>query len=361
MEPHVRKIIHVDMDAFYASVEQRDRPELRGRPLVVGGAPSARGVVAACSYEARRFGVRSAMSCAQAQRLCPEAIFVRPRMARYVEVSAQIREVFRSVTDEIEPLSLDEAYLDVSVNRRGEPSAGKLAREIKESIRERTGLVASAGVGPCKLVAKIASDLDKPDGLMVVAPDQVLAFLAPLPVTRLWGVGPATAARLHALGSRSIADVRRLSPELIAQLFGKHGVMLWRLAHGDDPRPVQPRLRPKRRGSETTFAEDLLDVGALSQVLRDQCDEVAADLSRGGLRARTVTLKLRYDDFITITRSRSVERAISEAEPLYQLAHSLLLTSTEAGRRPVRLIGVAAGTLRSASEPEQLCFDWPRM
>jgi DNA polymerase-4 len=364
-----RKIIHVDMDAFYASVEQRDRPELRGRPLVVGGAPSTRGVVAACSYEARRFGVRSAMSSAQAERLCPEAIFVRPRMARYVEVSAQIREVFRSFTDQVEPLSLDEAYLDVtefcsradpraSTNQRGEPSAGKLARQIKQAIWERTGLVASAGVGPCKLVAKIASDLDKPDGFLVVAPEQVLAFLAPLPVTRLWGVGPATAARLSALGTRSIADVRRLSPELLLQRFGKYGAMLWRLAHGDDPRPVQPRARPKRRGSETTFAEDLLDLSALSQVLRDQCDEVAADLSRGALRARTVTLKLRYDDFTTITRSRSVERAFDDVDALYRLAHTLLLTATEAGRRPVRLIGVAAGTLRSASEPEQLCFDW---
>jgi DNA polymerase-4 len=358
--PALRKIIHVDMDAFYASVEQRDRPELRGRPLVVGGEPNTRGVVAACSYEARRFGVHSAMSCAQAYRLCPDAIFVRPRMARYVEVSGQIREIFRSVTGQVEPLSLDEAYLDVTHNHLSEPMASKLARQIKRLIWERTALVASAGVGPSKLVAKIASDLDKPDGFRVVLPEQVLDFLAPLPVTRLWGVGPATAERLSALGVKTIADVRRLDPALLAQRFGKYGTQLLRLAMGDDPRPVEPRMRPKSRGSETTFADDLLDLAALSEVLRDQCADVAADLARGGLRARSVTLKLRYDDFATITRSRSVVQPMCEAEVLYQLALALLLGSTEAGSRPVRLIGVSAGTLLSASEPEQLCFAFSR-
>src|SRR5687768_1122565 len=201
------------MDAFYASVEQRDRPELRGRPVIVGGDPSSRGVVAACSYEARKFGVHSAMPAGQAKRLCPDAVFVRPRMARYVEVSGQVRDIFRSYTDQVEPLSLDEAYLDVTVNKHDEPLAGKLARQIKRDIKERTQLIASAGVGPCKLVAKIASDLDKPDGLLVIAPEQVLASLAPLPVTRLWGVGPATAERLAALNVKTVADVRRLRSE----------------------------------------------------------------------------------------------------------------------------------------------------
>lgn len=356
----LRKIIHVDMDAFYASVEQRDRPELRGRPLVVGGEPNSRGVVAACSYEARRFGVRSAMSCAQAYRLCPEAVFVRPRMSRYVEVSGQIREIFRQFTDQVEPLSLDEAYLDVTHNRLNEPLAGRLAKQIKRSIWERTALIASAGVGPSKLVAKIASDLDKPDGFRVVTPEQVLDFLAPLPVTRIWGVGPATAERLSALGVKTIADVRRLDPALLTQRFGKYGAQLIRLAHGEDTRAVAPRSRPKSRGSETTFAEDLLELSALCDVLREQCDDVAADLARGELLARTVTLKLRYHDFTTITRSRSLARAVSSREALYEVAELLLLGSTEAGQRPVRLIGVSAGTLLGASEPEQLWFEWSR-
>ena len=349
------------MDAFYASVEQRDHPELRGRPVIVGGQPGVRGVVAACSYEARRFGVRSAMPSTQAQRLCPEAVFVSPRMRRYSEVSAEIREVFHSVTERVEPLSLDEAYLDVTTNKRGEPLAGKLAKQIKREILERTGLVASAGVGPCKLVAKIASDLDKPDGLLIVAPEQVLDFLAPLPVTRIWGVGPATAERLSALGVKTIADVRRLDAKLLEQRFGKYGAQLSRLAHGDDTREVEARTRRKSSGSETTFVEDVINTSQLCQVLRGLCEEVGADLSQHQIRSRTVTLKVRYDDFTTITRSRSLVRAVSSAEGLYDVAELLLLSSTEAGTRPVRLIGVSAGSLLTAAEPEQLWFDWSRM
>jgi DNA polymerase-4 len=358
VEPPPRKIIHVDMDAFYASVEQRDRPELRGKPLIVGGDPSGRGVVAACSYEARKFGVRSAMPGSQAKRLCPDALFVRPRMARYVEVSAQIREVFRRFSERVEPLSLDEAYLDVTDNHLHEPSAGRLAKLIKQEIRQRTDLIASAGVGPCKLVAKIASDLGKPDGFLVVPPEQVLDFLAPLPITRLWGVGPATAERLLSLGVKTIADVRRLDAALLQQRFGKYGAVLSRLSLGDDPRPVAMRERPKRRGSETTFAQDVLSLSALRDVLQQQCAEVACDLERSGLRARTVTLKLRYHDFTTITRSRSVQRALASGEALFHVAEQLLRCATEAGARPVRLIGVAAGGLLGTSEPEQLWFEW---
>jgi DNA polymerase-4 len=361
VEKPLRKIIHVDMDAFYASVEQRDHPELRGRPVIVGGRPGVRGVVAACSYEARRFGVHSAMPATQAQRLCPEAVFVPPRMRHYSEISAQIRDVFRSFTDRIEPLSLDEAYLDVTDNKRSEPLASRLARQIKREVHERTGLIASAGVGPCKLVAKIASDLDKPDGLLVVAPDQVLDFLAPLPVTRIWGVGPATAERLLALGVKTIQDVRRLDAKLLEQLFGKYGAQLLRLAHGDDTREVEARSQRKSCGSETTFVEDVLSTSELCQVLRGQCEEVASYLEQHQTRSRTVTLKLRYDDFTTITRSRSLLRAVSSADGLYDVAQVLLLGSTEAGTRPVRLIGVSAGTLLAAAEPEQLWFDWSRM
>jgi DNA polymerase-4 len=361
MDRPLRKIIHVDMDAFYASVEQRDHPELRGRPVIVGGRPGVRGVVAACSYEARRFGVRSAMPATQAQRLCPEAVFVPPRMRHYGEISAQIREVFRSFTERIEPLSLDEAYLDVTENKRGEPLASRLAKQIKREVLERTGLVASAGVGPCKLVAKIASDLDKPDGLLVVAPDQVLDFLAPLPVTRIWGVGPATAERLLALGVKTIADVRRLDAKLLEQRFGRYGVQLLRLAHGEDTREVEARTERKSCGSETTFVEDVLSAAELCEVLKGLCEDVAVYLTEHQIRSRTVTLKLRYDDFTTITRSRSVTRAISSASELYDVAQLLLLGSTEAGSRPVRLIGVSAGTLLGAHEPEQLWFDWSRM
>ena len=361
VEPEPRKIIHVDMDAFYASVEQRDRPELRGRPVVVGGPAESRGVVAACSYEARRFGVHSAMPSAQARRLCPEAVFVRPRMAHYAAISAQIRAVFHRFTDRVEPLSLDEAYLDVTENHLDEPLAGKLARQIKREIWDSTQLVASAGVGPSKLVAKIASDVDKPNGFRIVTPEEVCDFLAPLPVTRLWGVGPKAAERLRTLGVKTVADLRRLSPALLQQCFGKYGLTLVRLAQGDDARPVEARSRPKSRGSETTFAHDLLSVAELSGVLSQLCEEVASDLSRGALKARTVVLKLRYHDFTTITRSRSVAQPVCAAEALYGIAQQLLISATEAGKRPVRLIGVAATTLSSAAEPEQLCIEWPRI
>jgi len=353
-----RKIIHVDMDAFYASVEQHDDPSLRNRPVVVGGSPDSRGVVAACSYEARAFGVRSAMPTSKAARLCPGAVFVRPRMARYAQVSQQIRTIFRSVTDLVEPLSLDEAYLDVTVNHRDEPRASRLARAIRAEIKAQTGLTASAGVGPNKLVAKIASDVNKPDGLCVVPPDEVLDFLAPLPVTRLWGVGPKTAERLRELNVKLVADLRRLDPTLLEQRLGRYGAFLYGLSFGDDPRPVEVSRAPKSRGSETTFAEDVLSLDTLLATLEELCGEVGAELQASELRARTVTLKLRYADFTTITRSRSVERAIRDAAGMLDTARDLLLTATQAGAVPVRLIGVSAATLLPPSAPEQLWFHW---
>lgn len=353
-----RKIIHVDMDAFYASVEQRDDPSLRGRPVIVGGRPDSRGVVAACSYEARAFGVHSAMPTSRAYRLCPQAAFVPPRMARYAEVSRQIRGIFEQVTDLVEPLSLDEAYLDVTVNKFNEPLAGKLARHLKDEIKRQTLLTASAGVGPSKLVAKIASDVRKPDGLMIVPPDAVHAFLAPLPVTRLWGVGPRTAERLHDLGIKTVEDVRRCDVTLLSSKLGSYGPFLARLAWGDDPRPVDTRREAKSRGSETTFQEDVLSIDRLSEVLIELTGDVAADLSRLSLRARTCTLKVRYDDFSTITRSRSVEPALRDREALFDVARELLLSSTEAGTRPIRLLGVSASNLESEDAPEQLWFDW---
>ncbi len=342
------------MDAFYASVEQRDRPELRGKPVIVGGRPDSRGVVAACSYEARVYGVRSAMPSSRAHRLCPHAVFVPPRMSHYVDISREIRAVFHEITDLVEPLSLDEAYLDVSANSLGEPLAGKLARHIKDEIKRRTGLTASAGVGPNKLVAKIASDVKKPDGLMIVPPEDVASFLAPLPASRLWGVGPKTAERLLSLGIKTVADVRRIEVSLLEQQLGKYGPFLWRLAWGDDPREVETHRERKSRGSETTFAEDVSSVSDLCGTLEELVSEVACDLESAQQRARTVTLKLRYADFTTITRSRSMPQALRDPGGLLGVARDLLLGSTEAAVRPVRLIGVSASNFVGDDEPEQL-------
>jgi DNA polymerase IV len=354
----VRKIIHVDMDAFYASVEQRDDPSLRGRPVIVGGRPDARGVVAACSYEARAFGIRSAMPSSHAKRLCPEAVFLRPRMQHYAAISRQIRGVFATVTDLVEPLSLDEAYLDVSQNKLDEPLAVKLARHLKSEIKRLTSLTASAGVGPCKLVAKIASDVRKPDGLCVVRPEEVADFLAPLPVTRLWGVGPKTGKRLAELGIHSVADVRSAPRELIERRLGRYGEQLVRLAWGDDPREVESRRERKSAGSETTFQEDVRDLTALCEALHAQCEEVSAELGSHELAARTVTLKLRYADFQTITRSRSFGEPLRDAETLYRSARELLFNATEAHARPVRLLGVSASSFVRPHDARQLSLDF---
>ena len=361
MDAPVRKIIHVDMDAFYASVEQRDHPELRGRPVIVGGRPEKRGVVAACSYEARAFGVRSAMPSTQAHRLCPHATFLPPRIAHYAHVSREIRAIFRTVTDLVEPLSLDEAYLDVTENKLGEPLAGKLARHLRSEIKRVTGLTASAGVGPSKLVAKIASDVHKPDGLCVVPPDEVVAFLGPLPVSRLWGVGPATTRRLAELGIKTVADVRARSVQQLQQKLGSYGEHLARLAWGDDRRAVVSHRAPKSRGSETTFAEDVSDLSVLCETLHGLATDVAADLSRLSVRARTATLKVRYADFKTITRSRTFDDPFEDAATLYRAVRELLFALADPVLPPVRLLGVSAHSLVGPGEPEQLSlrFDGP--
>jgi DNA polymerase IV len=350
----VRTILHVDMDAFYASVEQRDDPALRGRPVIVGGRPDSRGVVAACSYEARKFGVHSAMPSVTAGRLCPQAVFVRPRMSHYVAVSREIRGVFDEVSALVEPLSLDEAYLDVTENKLGMQGAAELAQWIRARIRERTGLTASAGAGPCKLVAKIASDVNKPDGLCVVPPDQVADFLAPLPVTRLWGVGPATARRLAEIGIKTVADVRTRSLPQLESRLGRYGELLLRLAWGDDRREVHSHRVRKSRGSETTFAHDISDLSDLCETLVQQCEEIAAELAASHTRARTATLKLRYANFKTITRSRTFDEPFDDARLLYRAARELLFHGTEAGQKPVRLIGISVSSLIGEGEPEQL-------
>jgi len=333
----VRRIIHVDMDAFYASVEQRDDPALRGKPVAVGGQPGERGVVAAASYEARAFGVRSAMPMARAVRLCPDLMIVRPDFQRYRAASQQILEIFRSCTPLVEPLSLDEAYLDVTDNLWGEALATPVARQLKRRIREETRLTASAGVAPNKFLAKIASGWDKPDGLTVISPGRVEAFLQQLPVDALWGVGPVTARKLRAIGIGRLVEVRTADPALLRRAVGSLAETLRRLAMGDDPRPVVPDRPYKSSSSENTYNEDLLALDAIHAEIERMARQSATWLARKGLLARTVTVKVRYADFTTVTRSHT---AAPTRAPEEIVARALgLLDRTEAGRRPIRLLG----------------------
>jgi DNA polymerase-4 len=343
-----RRIIHIDMDAFYASVEQRDDPALRGRPVAVGGSPDSRGVVAAASYEARRFGVRSAMPMARAVRLCPELAIVRPHFAKYKAASEKVMGILHSATRLVEPLSLDEAYLDVTENLWGEPLAMNVARRIKEEIRKSLELTASAGVAPNKFLAKIASGWKKPDGLTVIAPERVESFLQKLPVEALWGVGPVTAKKLRAIGVAQLVDVRTIERHLLEGAVGSLADWLLKLSHGIDERPVEPERERKSISSETTFARDLTELAAIERELDALAAEVAAALERKGLVARTVTIKVRYADFTTVTRSHTAQGATRSAKSLSVRARALL-ERTEAARRPVRLLGVGAHGLSAAT------------
>src|SRR5476649_2058226 len=291
----MRRIVHIDMDAFYASVEQRDRPELRGQPLAVGGQPNSRGVVAAASYEARAFGVRSAMSMAAAVRLCPSLVIVRPDFPRYKAASSAVFSIFREVTPLVEPLSLDEAYLDVTENAWGETFATSVARRLKERIRADTGLTASAGVAPNKFLAKIASGWKKPDGLTVISPGRVEPFLQQLPVDALWGVGPVTARKLRGRGIERLTDVRTTDPDMLRRAVGSLADALRRLALGDDPRPVVPDRPYKSSSSENTYNENLLDLDTIRAEIERMARQTAEWLARKGLLARTVTIKVRYE------------------------------------------------------------------
>ena len=351
----MRRVIHVDMDAFYASVEQRDRPELRGKPVAVGGSPASRGVVAAASYEARTFGVRSAIPMARALRLCPDLIIVRPDMRKYREVSQQVFTIFRSVTPLVEPLSLDEAYLDVTENAWGEALATPVAKRIKTLIRETTGLTASAGVAPNKFLAKIASAWRKPDGLTVIPPDRIESFLIALPVDALWGVGPVTAARLRERGITRLVDVRTADPIVLRQAAGSMTDWLIKLACGEDDRPVQPDRAAKSSSSECTYGEDLEDLDRIRAEIAEMARENGEWLKRKTLTARTVTIKVRYADFTTITRSHS-RPATSDVDDLVKRALDLL-AKTDAGRRPVRLLGVGVHNLEQPGQPGGLLWD----
>ncbi|WP_317964050.1 DNA polymerase IV [Methylocaldum szegediense] len=348
--PSLRKIIHIDMDAFYAAVEQRDFPELRGKPVVVGGAPNSRGVVATCSYEARAFGIRSAMPAAQAYRLCPEAVFVRPRFDVYRAVSAQIRAILREFTDRVEAVSLDEAYLDVTASPFCQGSATRIAEEIKRRIRESTGLTASAGVSYNKFLAKIASDRDKPDGLCVITPEQGRTVIADLPIGAFHGIGKATEAKMLALGIRYGRDLERLPLATLIQHFGKAGEHYYRIARGIDERPVVPDRPRKSWGAETTFPVDLSDRDEMCEQLAKLAEGVLDKLSRHGLTARGLTVKVKYDNFELVTRGRTLDRPFRDVRDVVpHLAD--LLARTEAGRRKVRLLGVSFSVLENAQRP----------
>lgn len=353
-DPHdperpLRKIIHVDMDAFYASVEQRDDPALRGRPVAVGGS-AARGVVAAASYEARAFGVHSAMASVTAKRRCPDLIFVRPRFEVYRAVSAQIRAVFAEHTDLIEPLSLDEAYLDVTENKQAIPAATTIALMIRDRIRQVTGLNASAGISYNKFLAKLASDLNKPNGQAVITPARGPDFVAALPVRKFHGIGPATATRMERLGIVTGADLRDRPPEFLRQHFGKSGEWYHRIARGIDHRPVEPHRIRKSVGAEDTFDTDIHDPDAARQEILPLAEKVWQHCLARRLTGRTVTLKVKYADFRQITRSRTLPCPVRDAADLRDLALDLLQPLFPVDRG-IRLLGVTLSSLESSDLP----------
>jgi DNA polymerase-4 len=338
------------MDAFYASVEQRDNPELRGKPVAVGGDPHKRGVVAAASYEARVFGVKSAIPMARAMRLCPHLVIVRPDFHKYKAASDTVFDIFRSVTPLVEPLSLDEAYLDVTENAWGESLGKAVALRLKAAIRDATGLTASAGVAPNKFLAKIASAWKKPDGLTVIAPERVECFLQKLPVDALWGVGPVTAARLRERGIERLVDVRTADEQVLRDAVGSWTDWLRQLANGIDGREVEPNRETKSSGSENTYAQDLIDINEIRQEIDAMARDAAEWLAKTGLLCRTVTIKVRYSDFTTITRSHSKTPAARDGEDIAQRAVRLL-DRTDAATRPVRLLGVSVHNLEDPSAP----------
>jgi DNA polymerase IV len=348
MGPPYRKIIHLDMDAFYASVEQRDDPSLQGKPVAVGGSPQGRGVVAACSYEARQFGIHSAMPMARAVRLCPELEIVRPDFSKYKAVSQQVMAILRSVTPLVEPLSLDEAYLDVTENALHQPLAMEVAKHLKKRILEETGLSASAGVAPNKFLAKIASGWNKPDGLTVIAPERVEAFLQKLPVEALWGVGPVTAKKLRAIGIAKLVDVRTADEERLKQAVGKLAGWLQRLAVGDDPRDVKTERPWKSISCEDTYPEDLVELREMRAEIARLAKRTAGSLEKKGLSARSVTIKVRYSNFATVTRSHTEEPATRDPANITERA-LMLLDRTDAGKRAVRLLGVGVHGLGGAA------------
>ncbi len=355
MREHIRKIIHIDMDAFYAAIEQRDCPELRGKPVIVGGQPDKRGVVATCSYEARQFGIHSAMPSMTAFKRCPHAIFLPPRFDVYRGVSRQIIQIFQGYTDLVEPLALDEAYLDVTENRLRQTSATLIARQIKHQIQEQTGLTASAGVSFNKFLAKLASDFQKPNGLMVVTPQQASRFLDATPIGKFFGVGKVTEARLKELGIQTGADLKQVSEEQLRSRFGERGSMLYNYVRGEDHRQVLPTRIRKSIGKETTLETDSADHEHIVRILQHLSTQVEKRLLELGLRGKTITLKLKWSDFQLITRSTTVPLAIQDA---HTMMHYLLvlLTQLEGEQKQVRLLGVSLSNLvpENGMSPQQI-------
>lgn len=352
-----RKIIHVDMDAFYASVEVRDNPQLAGVPLVIGGPPQSRGVVCTASYEARKFGIRSAMPCSRAFRLCPDAVFLSPNFEKYKHVSQQVREIFARHTHLIEPLSLDEAFLDVTDNPRG-IYATQIGKEIQAAVRDELKLSCSVGVAPNKLVAKIASDWRKPAGLTVVPPEKVAAFMLPLEVRRIFGVGPATEKRLHDLGIRTCEDVLNTPLQHLEFQLGSFAHWIHDCAQGIDQRRVHTHRERKSIGREDTFAKDILSVPELLERLEKISRMIARDLQKRNLKGRTLTLKVKYDDFQQITRSQSVNVALNEHTEIFNMGRELLLEKTEAGRRKIRLLGLSFSNLTGTERRDEEAVDF---
>lgn len=354
-----RKIIHIDMDAFYASVEQRDHPEYRGKPLVVGR-PEKRGVVAAASYEARRYGIRSAMSSMKAKQLCPDLIFASSRMEYYKSISMQIHEIFHEYTDVIEPLALDEAFLDVTENKKGIVLAVDIAREIKREIKEKLGLVASAGVSYNKFLAKIASDYKKPDGLYTIHPDRAAEFIAKLPIEAFWGIGKVTARKMHSLGIHTGADLKKCTLVFLTRNFGKAGSLYHDFANGIDPRVVSPERVRKSVGCESTFENDLTNHIAVIIELYHVATELIRRIEKSGFKGHTLTLKIKFHDFTQITRSVSVARELKTLPEILPIAKKLL-KDLELTEFKIRLIGLSVSNPfeeNSTHDPLQLSFDF---
>jgi DNA polymerase-4 len=347
-----RFILHIDLNAFYASIEQRDHPDLRGKPVIVGGAPDRRGVVSTASYEVRRFGVHSAMPSRTAQRLCPEAIFLPPRFEVYKAVSQQVMAIFKEHTELVEPLSLDEAYLDVTAAVDDLEETVQIAREIKLQIQSATELTASAGVSYCKFLAKLASDAHKPDGLTVIFPEQAPAFLDTLSIDKFFGVGKVTAGKLRELGIENGADLKRLGEERLRALFGKQGSQLYRFVRGEDDRPVEPTRERKSVGKEVTFERDLVDRDRMEGVLEELARRVEHHLVELDLRGRTLTLKVRWSNFQLITRSVSRSEGFQDAQTMMPVLR-ILLAQLGGGNRAVRLLGVSVSNLLSKDEVQR--------
>jgi DNA polymerase-4 len=343
-----RKIIHIDMDCFYAAVEQRDNPELKGKPLVVGGNPHKRGVVSTASYEARKFGVKSAMSCVKALQLCPDAIFVYPRFHAYKEASRHIRAIFYRYTDLIEPLSLDEAFLDVTENKMNINSALKIAKEIKEAIKSELNLTASAGVSVNKFLAKVASDMQKPDGLTFIGPERVVSFIEELPIEKFFGVGKVTAQRMHTLGISTGMDLKLLTKEQLLAYFGKVGNFYYNIVRGIDNRPVNNDREHKSMASENTFTTDTTEIEFLHKELLTECENVIRRMKKYNLWGRTITLKVKFSDFKQITRSKTCAEPVKKSEQLFKIASELLVQGIEKNKL-IRLIGVSASNFEETA------------